>query len=123
MSVGSERVYVDAKIIVMPLKGVKPVLKLLHVFHVRVNKTYDLAHSLYYWTGILNDFKQLIDGCEACASSCPSQTKNPRSTEPPSLSFGPPMSHVGINILELWVSQRIIFVDQWIGYPLYQKIN
>ena len=75
----------------MSLKGIKPILNLLHVSHVGVNKTYDLACSLYYWPGMLNDIKQRIDGCEACASSCPFQPKNPRSTEPPSSSFGPPL--------------------------------
>lgn len=58
--------------IVMPLKGVKQVLKLLHVSHVGVNKTYDLTRSYYCWPSVLNDIKQLIDNCEACALSRPS---------------------------------------------------
>ena len=63
LSVDGELVYLDAKQIFMPLKGVKSVLKLLHVSHVGVNKSYDLARSLYYWPGMLNDVKQLIEGC------------------------------------------------------------
>ena len=42
-SVDEELVYLDAKRIVMPIKGVKPMLKLLHVSHVGVNKTHDMA--------------------------------------------------------------------------------
>ena len=79
----------------MPLKGVKPILKLLHVSYVGVNKTYDMARPLHYWPGMLNDIKQFIDGSEACAKSRPSQPKNLRSTEPPSSTLGPPLSHVG----------------------------
>ena len=107
----------------MPLKGVKPVLKLLHVSHVGVNKTYDLARSLYYWPGMLNDIKPLMDDCEACASSRPSQPKNPRLTEPPSSSLGPPMSHVGIDMVDFGGSQYIVCVDQWSGSRLYQRMN
>ena len=106
----------------MPVKGVKPVLKLLHVSHVGVNKTYDLARSLYYWPGMLNDIKQLIDGCKACASSLPSQPKNPRSTEPSSY-LGPPKSHVGIDMFNFGGTQHIVCVDHWSGYTMYQRIN
>ena len=77
LSVDVESVYLDARRIVMQLKGVKPILKLLQVSHVGVNKTYDLARSIYYWPGMLNDIKQMIDGCEACHSFCPSQPVNP----------------------------------------------
>ena len=122
LSVDGELVYLGVRRIVMPLKGVKPILKLLHVLHIGVNKSYDLAHSLYYWLGMLNDIKQLINGCEACASSRPSQPKNLRSTEPLSSCFGPPMSrHVGIDMFEFRGNQHIVCVDQWSGYSLYQK--
>ena len=106
----------------IPLKGVKPILKLLHVSHVGVNKTYDLARSIYYWPGMLNDIKQMIDGCEACHSTRPAQPVNPRSTKPPSTSFGAPMSHVGIDLFDFGGSQHLVCVDQWSGYPMYQKL-
>ena len=54
-SVDGELLYLDAKQIVMSLKGVKPILKLLHLSHVGVNKTYNMARSLCYWPGMLND--------------------------------------------------------------------
>ena len=123
LSVDVELVYLDAKRIVMLIKGVKPVLKLLYVSNVGVNKTYGLAQSLYYWPCILNNIKQLVDGCESCASSRHSQPKNPRPTEPPSSSLGPPMSHVGIDMFDFGGSQHIVCVDQWSGYPLYQRMS
>ena len=108
LSVDGELVYLDAKRIVVPIKGVKPILKLLHVLHVGVNKTYDMARSLYYWPGMLNDIKQLKKGCESCAKSRPSQPKNLRSTEPPSST----LSHVGLDMFELGGNQHIVCVDQ-----------
>ena len=123
LSVDGELVYLYSKRIVMPLKGVKHIVNLLHVSHVGVNKTYDMALSLYYWPRMLNNIKQLIDGCEACAKSRPSQPKNLRSTEPPSSTLGPPFSHVGLDIFEFGGSQHIVYVDQWSGYPLYQRMS
>ena len=83
-----------------------------------MNKTYDLARSLYYWPGMLNDMKQLIEGCEACSKSRPSQPKNIRSTDPPSSTLWPPLSHVGLDMFELGGNQHIVCVDQWSGYLL-----
>ena len=123
LSVDGELVYLDARRIVMPLKGVKPILKLLHVLHVGINKTYDLARSIYYWPGMLNDIKQMIDGCEACHSTRPSQPMNPRSTKSPSSSLGAPMSHVAVDMLEFGGHQHLVCVDQWSGYPMYQKLG
>ena len=123
LSVDGELVYLDARRIVMPLKGVKPILTLLHVSHVGVNKTYDLARSIYYWPGMLNDIKQIIDGCEACHSTHPAQPVNPRSTKPPSTSFGAPMSHVGVDLFDFGGHQHLVCVDQWSGYPMYQKLT
>ena len=95
LSVDGELVYLDAKQMVM---------------------------LLYYWLGMLNDIKQLVDRCEACAKSRPSQPKNIRSMEPPSSKLGPPLSHVGLVMFEFGGSQHIVCVDQWSGYPLYQKM-
>ena len=122
LSVDGELVYLDAKRIAMPLKGVKSVLKLLHVSHVGVNKTYDLARSLYYWLGMLNNVKQLIEGCEACSKSRPSQPKKVRSMDPPSSTLGPPLSHVGLDMFEFGGHQHIVCVDKWSCYPLYQRM-
>ena len=58
LMVDGELVYLDAKRIIMPVKVVNPVLKPLHLSQVRVNKTYNLAQSLYYWPGKQNDIKQ-----------------------------------------------------------------
>ena len=123
LSVDGELVYLDAMRIIIPLKGVKSILKLLHVSHGGVNKTYNLARSLYYGPGMLNDIKQLMEGYEACSKSRPSQPNNVRSTEPPSSSLGLPLSHVGLDMFEFGGNQHIVCVDQWSECPLYQKMT
>ena len=79
-----------------------------------------MACSLYYWRGLLNDVKQLVDGCEACANSRPSQPKNIWSMEPTSSTLSPPLSHVGLDLFKYGGNQHMVCVDQWSGYPLYQ---
>ena len=63
LSVDDELVYLDAKRIVVPRKVVHGLLKLVHVSHIGVNKTYDLCRSLYFWPGMINNIKQMIAKC------------------------------------------------------------
>ena len=46
LSVDDELVYLDAKRIVLPLKAVKDVLKMAHLPHAGITKTYELLRSL-----------------------------------------------------------------------------
>ena len=55
---------------------------------------------MYFWPGMFNDVKQLVSQCRPCNIHCPSQPKNPRSSQPPSSYFGPPMCHVGLDIFD-----------------------
>ena len=50
-----------------------------------------MARSLYFWPGMLNDVKQLVEGCLTCRKYHPSQPVNKRTTPVPSSFLGPPM--------------------------------
>ena len=54
LSVDDELVYLDTKRIVLPLKVVKDVLKMAHLPHADIKKTYELLRSLYFWPGMYN---------------------------------------------------------------------
>ncbi len=123
LSVDDELVYLDAKRIVMPRKAVVKILKLVHVSHIGVNKTYDLCRSLYFWPGMLNDIKQMIAQCRPCSIHRPSLPKNPRVTNPPSDYMGPPMCHVGLDLFDFGGQKHLICVDQWSGYPLFATLS
>ena len=123
LSVDEELVYMDAKRIVVPRKAVKSILNLAHISHIGVNKTYDLCRSLYFWPGMLNDIKQMIEKCTPCSVNRPSLPKNPRVSKPPSSYLGPPMSQVGVDLFEFGGHQHILCVDQWSGYPLFERLS
>ena len=106
LSVNEDLVYLDGSRIVLPIQATKKFLPLLHVSHIGMNKTYDLCRSMYFWPGMFNDVKQMTTQCRSCNVHRPSQPKNPRSTQPPSSYFGPPMSHVGLDLFEFGGKQH-----------------
>ena len=123
LSVDDDLVYLDGSRIVLPLQAAKKILPLLHVSHIGMNKTYDLCRSMYFWPSMFNDVKQMTSQCWPCNIHRPSQPKNPRSTQPPSTYFGPPMSHVGLDLFEFGGKQHLVCVDQWSGYPMFTQLS
>ena len=103
LSVDDELVYLDAKRIVLPLKAVKEVMRLAHLPHAGITKTYELWRSLYFWPGMFIDVKQLISSCGSCAKIAVSLPKNRRSTALPSAHFEPPMACVGVDLFDFGV--------------------
>ena len=123
LSVDKELVYVDGSRIVLPNKSIKSVLSLLHLSHAGVNMTYDIARQLFFWPGMLNYIKQLIEKCQECRIHKPSLPKNPCSTGPPSSYIGPPMDHVVTDQFDFGGGKCLVCVDQWSDYPLYRKLQ
>ena len=123
VSVDDELVYLDAKRIVLPLKVVKDVLKMAHLPHAGITKTYQLLRSLYFWPGMYNDVKQLISACGPCTKNAVSLPKNPRSMAPPSAHFGPPMAYIGIDLFDFGGKSHLVCVDRWSGYPLFSQLT
>ena len=123
LSVDDELVYLDGNRIVLPNGAIKQVLALLHTSHAGINRTYEMARSLYFWPGMLNDVKQLVEGCMTCRKHRPSLPVNKRTTPAPSSYMGPPMGHVGVDLFDFGGNKFLVCVDQWSGYPLYQKLT
>ena len=111
LSVDEDLVYLDGARIVLPKNSVKAVLPLVHTTHIGMNKTYELCRSLFFWPGMYNDIRQMIAQCKPCNTYKPSQTKNQRSTLPPSSYMGPPMSHVGLDLFDFGGKQHLIWVN------------
>ena len=68
--------------------------------HTGVNRTYEMARCLYFWPGMLNDVKQLVESCLTFRKYRPSQPVNKRTTPAPSSYMGPPMGHVGMDLFD-----------------------
>ena len=106
-------VLLDSRRIVLPLPAVKPVLFLLHASHSGINKTLTLTRGLYYWSGMVNDVKQLVCQCKICSRLLPSQPFSPIVTQPPSTHLGFTMQHVGLDLFSYGGKHYLICVDHW----------
>ena len=74
-------IIVDGRRIFIP-SGARPeLLKELHGSHSGYGKTLNLARRLYFWIGMVNDIKKVVDQCEECQTLRPSnpQKKNQKS--------------------------------------------
>ena len=123
LSADDDLVYLDGNRIVLPNGAIKPVLDLLHTSHVGVIRTYEMARCLYFWPGMLNNVKQLVEGCLTCRKYRPSQPVNKRTTPAPSSYLGPPMGHIGVDLFDFGGSKFLVCVDQWSGYPVFKKLT
>ena len=61
LSTDEDLVYIDGNRIILPNNANKKVLTILHISHAGVNRMYEKARSLYFWPGMLNDVKQLVE--------------------------------------------------------------
>ena len=123
LCVDDKLLYLDAKRIVLPLKAVKDVLKMAHLPHAGITKTYELLRSLYFWPGMYNDVKELISACGSCSKNAVSLPKNPRSMAPPSADFGPPMACVGVDLFDFGGKSHLVCIDRWSGYPQFSQLT
>ena len=56
------------KLIVVPKVLQKDVLKLMHVSHFGVDKTYLLLRERYFWPGSYSDTQNFVASCDQCCS-------------------------------------------------------
>ena len=63
--------------IIVPRTLRKEVLAQLHRAHQGITKTRLAATDSYYWVGMANDVKQVVEACEACRRFLPSQSAEP----------------------------------------------
>ncbi len=123
LSVEGFLIVLDSRRIVIPTAAIPLILSRLHSGHPGQEKTLKLAQALFYWPGMTNDIRTFLESCKPCFRNLPSLPANPVSTEPPSASYGPPMAHVGVDLLEFAGKQYLICVDKWSGFPVFKQLN
>ena len=123
LSTDEDLVYIDGNRIVLPNGAIKKVLALLHIPHAGVNRTYEMVKCLFFWPGMVKDAKQLVESCMTCRRHRPSLPVNQRTTPAPSSYMGPPVGHVGVDLFDFVGKKFLICVDQWSGYPMFQRLH
>ena len=88
LSVQGKLLVVDGRRIVVPFSSRREILNALHFSHCGIVKTKKLARDSFYWPGLTNDIKQLVENCEQCQQIRPSQQQDVLQHFP-----APPRSH------------------------------
>ena len=132
---------IDNSRIVIPKAARPDILTKLHTAHAGVTKTRQLARNLYYWPGMSNDIKIVIESCDLCqrlrASQHDEPQQHPRADAPMHCVSMDLFSWAGKDYLVMvdrfsdfiWVSQLsstttnkvLDVIERWFlefGYPL-----
>ena len=79
----------DSQKIVVPRDAQDEILKELHRSHPGILKTYTTATQLYYWPGMKNSSKQMIESCALCQMDRPSKQRTTVPMSPLSKAQSP----------------------------------
>ena len=114
-------IIVDGRRIFIP-SGARPeLLKELHGSHSGYGKTLNLARRLYFWIGMVNDIKKVIDQCEECQTLRPS---NPQKKNQKSFAGGEyPMEAVSTDLFDALGSKYLVTMDRYSGYIFVDKLT
>ena len=105
----------DGRGIIVPDRAIATITQELHRAHSGVEKTYKTASRLYYWPGMKNSIRQIIDKCAVCREDRPRQPR-PTATITPPFTAEYPMNHVGTNLFDAIGKKWIVLVDRYSGY-------
>ena len=111
LSIEEGIILLDARQIVIPKQAIKLILNRIYSSHSGINKSLQLAHSLFYWPATNNDIKNSVTSRPECVKKLPSQPSNPCVTLPPSSSFGPPMAKVSVDLFDHARKSHLVCVD------------
>ena len=57
--------------LVVPKSLVPKILRIMHVSHLGISKTYELIQQRYFWFGMYRDTKEFVESCQVCLQSKP----------------------------------------------------
>ena len=119
---GNEVMLKDSQKIVVPKGAQDEILKELHRSHSGILKTYTTATQLYYWPGMKNSIKQMIESCGSCQRDRPSKQRTTVHISPPSKAQSP-MKHVAADLFDAAGEKWIVLVDRYSGYAWTDKLR
>ena len=109
---------VDGHKLFVPQKARKNILEKLHIPHCGITKTRQAAADLYYWPGMSTEIKNMIDTCELCQVTRPSQPQE----KPTTRKADYPMEQVGVDLCQYRGKNFLIMVDRYSGFPFIHML-
>ena len=112
-------ILLDATRIYVPIGSRKQVLEQLHTGHCGLQKTWETAKTMFFWPGLKNQIKQMIERCDACQRFRPSQPIEPLIHT--TADF--PMHKVSADLAQAGGKTYLIMVDRFSGYPFVAQLS
>jgi transposase InsO family protein len=110
----------DGYRIVPPREERAAILSKLHLGHGGILRTRKLAGGLYFWPGMNNDVKTMIDGCEVCQQDRPSQ---PREEDRMYRRPAYPMHSVAVDPFEYAGVDYLVMADRYSNYCFVARLR
>ena len=109
----------DSSRIVVPKEARPDILEKLHLSHSGIVKTRQLARNLYYWPGMSNQIKLMIEACDLCQRLRPSLHDDiqpfPKASEP--------MHSVSADLFTYGGHDYLVMIDRFSDYLWVSKLN
>ncbi len=124
LSVDYGLLVLDGYRVVVPHAARERVLRGLHASHCGVNKTRQLAAQLYFWPGMNNEIRHVVEKCDECTKYLAAQQKEVTSPGAVSaLGDTYPMSDVAVDLFHAKGKDYLLMVDRHSGYPFVQLLS
>lgn len=113
-------VLMDCQRIIVPAQVRKEVLRLLHLPHQGVTRTYNRARTLFFWPGMRNEIVNVVESCELCQLYQPSLGREPMKSDPPAER---PFESVSVDLFEYGGRSFMALVDRYSGWPCFDSFT
>ena len=98
--------------LIVPHAGRKWILELLHKAHAGITKTQQQARQLYYWNGMNNSIKQMVESCDKCQEHRPRQQRE--TNQCTRANF--PMEMVCSDLFQCMSKYFLVVADRFSGF-------
>ena len=109
----------DNSRIVVPKSARPEILEKLHLSHSGISKTRQLARNLFYWPGMSNSIKQMINSCDQCQRLRQSLHDNVQSY-PEAIE---PMHSVSVDLFSWAGNDYVVMVDRYSLFIWVSKLS
>ena len=113
LAVEFDLIIYDGKRIVVPEAQRQEILRLLHKSHAGIVKTRAAARMSYYWNGINEAIKNMVDRCDQCQRLRASQ----REEKPQRTTASRPMEAVSADLWHNGGKDYLVVADRFSGWP------
>ncbi|TRY72232.1 hypothetical protein TCAL_14895 [Tigriopus californicus] len=121
MTIEDGLILIDSRKIVVPVSARQKVLRLLHLAHQGITRTYERARTLFFWPGMKNDIVNITESCELCQLYSPSLSQEPLKSD--AILPLRPFESVSADLFEYGGRSFLAYVDRYSGWVCFDAFG